>query len=74
MVTRRIVLIGLLKGLHSDFGSRWDERHVAVDNSIHGEEIVLVQTPPCLQDGQAVVPRVKLHLRMPSELGTWQHK
>lgn len=73
MFTRWVVLVGLLEGLHSNLSSRGDVWHVAIDCCIHAEVVVFVKATACLDDGQALVPRVKQHLSMTTELGTWLH-
>lgn len=50
MVTGWVVLVGLLKGIDSDFCSRGYERHVAADYSIHGEVVVVVKATARLDD------------------------
>lgn len=50
MVTRGVVLVGLLKGIHGNLGSRGKEGHVAIDDSIHGEVVVVVKATTGLSD------------------------
>lgn len=71
MFTRRVVLVGLLEGLHSNFSSRWNEWNIAINDSIHSEVVVFVKAAARLRDGQALVAGAKHHLSMTTELCTW---
>jgi len=50
MVTGWVVLVDLLKGIHGNLGSGGQEGHVAVDHSVHGEVIVVVEAAARLGD------------------------
>lgn len=71
LCTRRVVLVDLLEGLHGDFGSRWQQWHVSIDDSIHAEVVVFVKATASLHDRQALVSRVEQHLGVTTELSTW---
>lgn len=50
MVTRWVVLVGLLEGIHGNFSSRGQEGHAAAEYSIHGEVVLVVKATARLDD------------------------
>lgn len=70
MVTRWVVLVGLLKGIHGNFRSRGQEGHAAAHHCINGEVVVVIKATACLGDCQVLVARVEDHLCTASELST----
>lgn len=50
MVTRWVVLVGLLEGIHGNLSSRGQEGHVAANYSIHSEVVVVVKAMARLND------------------------
>lgn len=49
-VTGRVVLVGLLEGIHGNLGTRWKEGHAAADHGVHSEVVVVVKTTGRLTD------------------------
>lgn len=70
MVTRWVVLVDLLEGVHGDFSSGGQEGHAATHRRIDSEVVVLIKAAACLDDRQALVAGVEDHLCMASELST----
>lgn len=74
MLTGRVVLVGLLEGVHGHLGPGGQEGHAAAQSRVHRQVVVVVQAAARLDDGQPLVSRVEDHLGMPAELGTWTHQ
>lgn len=71
VVTRWVVLVGLLEGIHGDFSSGGQERNAAAEYGVNSEVVVVVKAAACLDDWQALVAGVEDHLCTTSELSTW---
>lgn len=70
VITRWVVLVGLLKGFHGHFGFGGQEGHAAAHHRVNGEVVVVVEATPSLDDCQPLVARVKHNLCVAGELGT----
>lgn len=73
-LTGRVVLVGLLEGLHGHLGPGGQEGHAAAQSCVHRQVVVVVQAAARMDDGQALVARVEDHLSVAGELGPWPDK
>lgn len=67
-------MVGLLEGVHGDFGPRGQEGHAATQSSVHRQVVVVVQATASLDDGEPLVARIEHHLSVAAKLGTCAHK
>lgn len=74
VLTRWVVMVGLLEGVHGDLGPGGQERHAATQSSVHRQVVVDVQAAASLDDGQPLVARIEDHLSVAAELGACAHK
>lgn len=70
VITRWVVLVGLLKGFHGHFSFGGQEGHAAAQHCVDSEVVVVVEATPSLDDCQALVARVKHNFCVAGELGT----
>lgn len=70
LLTRWVVLEGLLERIHGNFSSRGQEGYAAAHHCIASDVVVLIKAASCLYDRQALVARVEHHLCMTCELST----
>lgn len=50
VVTRWVILVGLLERIHGDFSSRGQERNAATECGVNSEVVVVVKAAACLDD------------------------
>lgn len=50
VVTRWVVLVDLLEGIHGDFSSRGQERNAAAEFGVNGEVVMVVKAAARLDD------------------------